>query len=341
MIEPLYFQRQMMNTYGYIVLSIGALALCNGCSCSSESAIQQVLGISAEAPVFLGCKAVSAQEIAFQFSLPVRVVSLHFDPPLEVTAVTEGVQVAVMVNQTLQGGEAVTVNMLVEDSRRNTLNLLVPFRTKNDRLPSCMITELRTEYAKPKVEFVELKTLSPGNLGALRLFIASNGDKPVFEFPPVEVDAGEYLVIHLRSLEEGVLNETGTDRGASQGTEAFPESRDFWVPDTKEKLRKTDAVFLMDQDDRILDGVVLSENSDASSWAKAELAEAANLVNRQGAWLPSPDPPHAVPSKGTTVTRSISRNETAPDRNSAEDWYITTTSGVTPGKANTLKRYVP
>jgi hypothetical protein len=230
--------------------------------------------------------------------------------------------------------------MLVEDSHRNTLNLLVPFRTKNDRLPSFMITELRTEYAKPKAEFVELKTLSPGNLGALRLFIASNGDKPVFEFPPVAVDAEEYLVIHLRSLEEGILNETGTDRGASPGTEAFPESRDFWVPDTKEKLRKTDVVFFMDQDDQILDGVILSENSD-TPWAKAELAEAANLVNSQGAWLPSPNPQNAVLSKGTTVTRSISRNETAPDRNSAEDWYITATSGVTPGKANTRKRYVP
>ncbi|MHB9293429.1 hypothetical protein Holit_02551 [Hollandina sp. SP2] len=329
-----------MNTYGYILGAVGALVLCNGCSCSSESAIQQVLGISAEAPVFLGCKAVSAQKISFQFSLPVTVVSLHFDPPLEVTAVTEGAQVEVMVNQDLQGGAAVTVNMLVEDNQRNTLNLLVPFRTKNDQLPSFMITELRTEYAKPKVEFVELKTLSPGNLGALRLFIASNGDKPVFEFPPVAVGAGEYLVIHLRNLEEGTLNETGTDRSASPGTEAFPESRDFWVPDTKEKFRKTDVVFFMDQDDQILDGVVLSENSD-TSWVKEELAEAARLVNRQGAWFPSPDPHDAVLSKGTTVTRSISRNETAPDRNSAEDWYITATSGVTPGKANTLKRYVP
>lgn len=329
-----------MNQYGCILLGIGALVFGNGCSCSSESAIQQILGISAEAPVFLGCKAVSTQEISFQFSLPVRVVSLHFDPPLEVTSITEGAQVEVMVNQDLQGGEAVTVNMLVEDSRRNTLNLLVPFRTKNDRLPLFMITELRTEYAKPKAEFVELKTLSPGNLGALRLFIASNGDKPVFEFPPVEVGAGEYLVIHLRSLEEGILNETGTDRGASHGTEAFPESRDFWVPDTKEKFRKTDVVFFMDQDDRILDGVVLSENA-GTSWAKAELTEAANLVNSQGEWLPSPYPHDAVPSTGTTVTRSISRNEGVPDRNRAEDWYITATSGVSPGKANTLKRYVP
>ncbi|MDR2394901.1 MAG: hypothetical protein LBD93_12225 [Treponema sp.] len=329
-----------MKKYVYMLWGIGGLVLCNGCSCSSESALQQVLGINVEAPVFLGCKAVSPKEISFEFSLPVRVVSLHFDPSLEVTSIQEGTQVEVTVNQDLPGGAAVTVNMLVEDYRRNTLNVLIPFRTKNDQLPSFIITELRTEYAKPKAEFVELKTLNPGNLGALRLFIASNGDTPVFEFPPVAVGAGEYLVIHLRSLEEGAINETGTDRSASPGTEAFPESRDFWVPGTKKRLRKTDVVFFMDQDDRVLDGVLLSENA-GTAWAKEELAVAANLVHLQGGWVPSPDPHHAVSSKATTVTRTISRHETALDRNCAEDWYITATSGATPGKRNTSKAYVP
>jgi hypothetical protein len=329
-----------MKHYGYTIWSIAGVSLLIACSCSTESAIQQVLGISAEAPVFLGYQAVSAQEIAFEFSLPVRVVSLDFDPPLEVTSLVDGAQVEVTVHHELQGGEQVIANILVEDERRNTLNVLVPFRTKNDRLPGFMITELRTEYAKPKAEFVELKTLSSGNLGALRLFIASNGDTPVFTFPPVEVSAGEYLVIHLRSLEEGILNETGGNRGASLGTEAFPESRDFWVPGAKKLLRKTDAVFLMDQDDRILDGVLLSETPD-SSWAKEELAAATQLLGSQGGWLPSTNPEDAVPSKAATVTRSISRNETAQDNNRSDDWYITATSGATPGKPNNPKRYAP
>ncbi|MDR2397128.1 MAG: hypothetical protein LBD74_00020 [Spirochaetaceae bacterium] len=326
-----------MNLYRYILWGLGVLVL--GSGCSSESAIQQVLGVSAEAPVFLGCKAVSSQKIDFQFSLPVRVVSLYFDPPLEATEVTEGAQVEVTVTQDLPGGSAVTVYMLVEDHQRNTLNLLIPFRTRNERFPSLMITELRTEYAKGKAEFVEVKSLSSGNLGALRLFIASQGDTPVFEFPPVEVASGEYLVIHLRSLDAGLSNETGTDRGASTGPEALVEARDFWVPDTRKRLRKTDVVFFMDQDDQILDAVVLSEK--AEPWAKVEVAEAARQVSDQGAWLPSPEPHHAVPSKGTTVTRSISRDEALADRNRAEDWYITATSGVSPGKANTLKRYTP
>lgn len=321
--------------------------LYSACSNSAESAIQQVLGISAEAPVFLECKAISATEISFRFSLPVKVLSLNFDPPLAVASITEGDMVQVQLNREVNAGERITTDILVEDAYKNTLNVLVPFKARNDRLPSFMITELRTEYSKPKAEFVEIKTLTAGNLGALRLFIASNGiDIPVFEFPPVEVRAGEYVVIHLRSLEAEIMNETGVNLNASKGTEAFSESRDFWVPDTKKWLRKTDAVFFMDQDDKVLDAVVLSETPD--SWgSKQEVAQAVELLAKQGAWSGSsknngsPGPADAVATKAATVTRTICRDERITDSNRATNWYITGTSGATPGKPNNAKRYVP
>ncbi|MDR3170464.1 MAG: hypothetical protein LBU17_02420 [Treponema sp.] len=337
-----------MNRFHTIIGGL-VLPILLASSCSTESAIQQILGVigvSAEAPVFLSCKAVSPREIDFRFSLPVRVLSLNFDPPLEVQSMSEGDVVAVTLERGLNGGEPLTADILVEDEHRNTLNVLVPLRARNDRLPLLTITELRTEYAKPKVEFVEFKTRSAGNLGALRLFIAGNGlDQPIFEFPPAEVQAGEYIVVHLRSLEVGLVNETGTDLGLSAGTEAFPGSRDFWVPDAKERFRKTDAVFFLDQDDLVLDGVLLSESPD-TPWAKAEVAAAAELLGKQGAWLCSgkdsiPGPGDAVESKATTVTRSISRNEALPDSHHASDWYITASSSATPGKPNSTKKYEP
>jgi hypothetical protein len=336
-----------MKKYGFIcgiARGMCLVLICSACSSSTESTIQQVLGITAESPVFLSCKAVSPREITFQFSIPVKVLSLHFDPAVAFDSITDGDMVKIDLTQDLSPGIRITADMVVEDRHRNTLNVLVPFSARNDRFPSLIITELRTEYSKPKVEFVEFKILKPGNLGALRLFIASNGmDMPVFEFPPVEVKTGEYVVIHLRSLEEGIVNATGADLGASQGTEALPEARDFWIPGSKKLLRKTDGVFFMDQDDTILDGVLLSEHPD--TWGtKPALAEAAALLDRQKAWLPSREgplgPKDAVASKATTVTRSICRDETIPNRNRAADWYITVSSGATPGKPNNPKRYV-
>ncbi|MDR2535509.1 MAG: hypothetical protein LBD29_05685 [Treponema sp.] len=338
-----------MKKYGIILGSVLLPGLLySGCSNSSESAaaIQQIFGVASEAPVFLNCKALSSKEIIFEFSLPVQVRSVHFEPPLNVDSIVEGMMVQVDLKQELPVGERFTTDILVEDARHNTLNVLVPFRARNDRLPSFIITELRTEYSKPRAEFVEIKTLSAGNLGALRLFIASNGlETPVFEFPPVEVRAGEYIVVHLRSLEEGLVNETGSNLGISKGTDAS-DARDFWVPDSKKWLRKTDAVFFMDQDDKILDAVVLSENQD--SWGtKQGVVKAVELLAKQGAWLPvsrnssSINPEDAVSSKATTPTRSICRDERVSDSNRAANWYITVGSGASPGKPNNPKRYVP
>jgi hypothetical protein len=337
----------MIKTYPFLLWGIlsGGLLL-SACACSTDSAIQKVLGSSAETPVFLGLKAVSAREIQFEFSLPVSLSSLRFDPPLDIDSLSEGALIRVRLTEAMKGGEPFVADLLVEDEGGNTLNVLIPFRAKNDRVPEFIITEVRTEYANPRVEFVELKTLGPGNMGAVRLFIASFGmGEPVFEFSPVEVEAGEYLLIHLRTLDQDSLDETGNDRDLSPGREAVPGARDFWVPGAVKRLRKTDAVLLLDQDDRVLDAVLLTENP-GEPWAREGLNLAADMLGGQKAWLSpgggqSPGPQDGVISKGATATRTICRDEAREDSNTAADWYIAATSQATPGKPNSLKRYEP
>jgi hypothetical protein len=320
-------------------------------ACSTEAAIQDILGESTEAPVFLSCRTLSPREINFLFSQPVTLSSLRFDPPLTAEAEARDDTVVVTLETPLEGGVRVVADMVVEDYSGNTLNVLVPFRSRNEDLPSLIITEIRTEYSKPKVEFVEFKTLGAGDLGALRLFIAGVSlETPVFEFPPAKVGSGEYVVVHLRSLDPESRDETAGDPGGtpySKDNEALAEAWDFWVPGTTKRIKKTDAVFFMDQDDRIIDAVLLSENADPW-WSAEHMAQAAELLGTQAAWtgetvtagqIPGPD--SAASSKNTTVTRSISRDETIPDSNSAADWYITAASNATPGKANSTKRYVP
>jgi hypothetical protein len=320
-------------------------------ACSTEQAIQQALGASAETPVFLGVKALSPREIQFEFSKPVAVRSLNFDPPLEVLSISDGTagensSALVSLAEAVQGGARILADLLVEDEKGNTLGVLIPFRARNDRIPRVRITELRTEYANPKAEFVEIRTLSAGNLGALRLFIAGTGlAEPVFEFPPAEVGAGEYLVVHLRTADPASVDETGADLALSGGAEALPDVRDFWAPAAVKRLRRTDAVLLLDQEDLILDAALLSENPD-NAWAKEDLDRAAKLLAAQDAWQNaagsrSLSPHDAIPTKGTTATRTICRDESAEDTNTAADWYLAATSQASPGKPNSDKRYEP
>ncbi|GHU08471.1 hypothetical protein FACS1894151_04430 [Spirochaetia bacterium] len=319
-------------------------------SCSTGTPVQSILSGVAEAPVFVDCKTVASRQVEFRFSLPVKVRSLQFDPALEVDTIGEGETVSVSWFDDLPEGERITADILVEDDSGNTLNVLVPFRTRNDRIPAFMITEVRTEYSKPKVEFIEIKTSSAGNLGALRMYIAGGGiEEPVLDFPPVEVKAGEYLVIHLRTpADMAVHNETGANLASvpyTKDNEAQEDARDFWVPEAKKRItRKADAVWFTDQDDRIIDALLLSESADPW-WSSELMADTAALLHAQGAWIAPngeiPGPAAALISKNGTATRTICRDESAPDTNSAGDWYITATSSATPGKPNNVKRYEP
>ena len=336
-----------MRIFHYLFLA--AALILSVVSCSLEGVLQQILGEEAEVPVFLDCRAVSPTEVVFSFSHPVRVVSLEFDPAQETESIDEGNEVKVTLTGGLREGMKITADILVEDAKENTLNVIVPFRARNDRMPALVFNELRSEYSKPKVEFIEFLTLGAGNLGAMRLFIASSSlSNPVYEFPPVEVTEGEYIVLHLRTVEEGCLDETGQDLSLSGGTETHDGSRDFWLPEAVKMLRKTDALWIIDQDDRIIDAVLLSE-SKGSEWSSNAIAQAAALLGGKKAWLPAsidnegdnwvPEPSDAFITLGTTNTRTMCRDESIPSQPRAGNWYITATSSATPGKPNNTKRY--
>ena len=308
-------------------------------ACSTETSLQHLLGTSASAVVFYGCKTPTEGEVNFFFSREVKVTSVYFDPPMETEIIGEGETVAVRFNPGLSGlplpgGSMVSADILVEDKNKNTLNVLISFRTRNDRMPELVINEIRTAYSNPRVEFVELKALSAGNLGAMRLFAAYDKEEPIFEFPPVEVKKGEYIVVHTRSIEPGIVDETGTNLAESKGTDALPTARDFWIPGSL-KLHDTNVIYLMDQDERIIDGVLLL--SGAYKWKDSMTAPAREMA-RQGMW-PGSEPEDAFVPDGNTATRTINRDEYRPNSHSAADWYVTVTSGATPGKANNTGRY--
>ena len=212
------------------------------------------------------------------------------------------------------------------------------------KAPELLINELRTEFAGTDLisEFIEFKILKSGNLDGLKVFIASNFGAPfVYEFLPVEVKEGEYVVLHLRTLEESSVDEYGDDITISGGRDSSATARDIWVPGSTKYLRKTDAVYVLDKDDRVLTAVMIVEHPN-QPWPRDNFAETAEFLFSQGAWK-SVDggigsPADAVISTRTTNTRTINRDETVENTNTAADWYITVTSGASPGRQNNPNR---
>ncbi len=325
-----------MKKQSVIYFLFAAVFFCMFTACSTDTAIQPILSAGSEGPVFTGYKAVSSG-FEFHFSQPVKVLNAAFSPMKEILNITDGTSIKIELQQNLEAGIKLSADILVEDEHGNTLNVLVPVRSRNNRMPKMLINEVRTEYAKPKVEFIEFKIVEEGNLAALRVFSAGiSFDEPIYEFPPAEVLGSEYVVLFLRTLDPSSVDETGNDLSLSPGTETSPAAREFWVPGTKKLTRKTDILYIKDQDDVILDAVMLSENPN-TSWSKESLAAAARLLGSNNAWIAD----DAVHSQFATATRTICRDESAPDSNTAGDWYVTATSSATPGAANSTKRHEP
>jgi hypothetical protein len=305
-----------------------------------------MLGGSSQALLYLGSRAIAEDEIEFEFSRPVTVRQLSFEPDITIAAVEDGNIVRVKTEKKIEPGILLTADLLAEDEKRNTINVLVSFRSRNNRMPDLIINEICTEYSNPRTEFIEFKTKSTGNLGAMRVIIMGNSAasrQTIYEFKPVEVKKDEFIVLHLRTVEENCKDEYGIKLDESGGRNASPTARDFWIPGNTKRIHKeASVIYVLNQDDKVLCAVMIS-NQPVNWWGKDYLAEAAELLFSQGAWKSVKGqvcgPAEAVNTTGTTNTRTICRDETVKNTNTAADWYITATSSSTPGKPNNPKRH--
>ena len=328
-----------MKNYFFL---LGVCIVLGSCSTEDTAAVSRMLGGSSQALAFLNCKAVSEDKIEFEFSRAVTVSSVNFNPEHPIGSIENGSTVKVTLEQKAKPGIPITADLLAKDEKKNSINVIVPFRSRNNRMPELVINEICTENASSsqKTEFIELKMKSDGNLGAMRVVIMGNTNATkltVYEFMPCEVENGDYVVIHLRTLEESCKNEDKGDIKESGSINSSSTAWDFYVLGNTKWLHKTTTIYVLDQDDNVLDAVMMSETPDPV-WGKDYFAEAADFLFQQDAWKSGDgqicSPADAVISAGTTNTQTICRDETVGDTNTAKDWYITARSKATPGRRN-------
>jgi hypothetical protein len=285
----------------------------------------------------------SKNEIRFNFTAAVKNVSCTFTPHQEIERIQEGKTAKIFLKENIELQTEFFIELNAKDNLENSLSVEVPLFV-NDWIPKIEINELRTEYSNSalRAEFVEFKVKSAGNLDGLKLYIMWDSKKPyIFDLPAVEVKSGEYVTLHLRTLDDFCVDELGEDLSESAGTDSSPTARDLWVPGNKEWLHKTDIVYLQDANGRILDAVILNEEP-AETWKKnrAHFAGIIEYLYNRGAWKSTdgqpPGPLNAVDTSTikSSATKSISRYEGRENTHSAKDWYITNTGGATPGKPN-------
>ncbi len=238
----------------------------------------------------------------------------------------------------------------VKDDIGSTLSFTLSFSGYNSRVPRMIFSEISTEYSKPRTEFVEIYILEDGNLAGVVLHSASDGIDKDYVFPSVEVKKGERVVLHMRTIEEGAVNELGSDITLSNTKLSSPEGRDIYISGTETRLSKNDVLLLRERFNGTLLDAVAYVDGIKEDWPKDAMFEYVIEAIYGGLWEEEALVSFASNIEYITATRTFCRQnviEIAENFNQGqtlfpykkEDWIIVATSNLSPGKENSTNAY--
>jgi len=208
-----------------------------------------------------------------------------------------------------------------------------------------IINELKTEFSgtSKQAEYIEFKAITAGNLNGISVHTMFDVNKPfVYYFPEINVKEGEYITLHLRTIEDNCIDELGDDLNLSGGNDSCSTARDLWVTGSEKYLHKTDIVYLQNASGGIIDAIVMNENP-SMTWKKsrAHFADIVKYLCSVGAWECEDDNPTAFDAVNTSTVgqsmyKSVSRYEWRANHFNTSDWYITDNKNtyITPGLPN-------
>ena len=260
-------------------------------------------------------------------------------------------EVVISLDSEQRVGEHYAIELCVEDSHRNSTTLVAGFYGFNPNLPRLLINEFITQGSSTHPDLVELFAVSAGNTAGMCLYegMPENWDDRIV-FPPIEVAAGDFLLVHFKPQGiEDEVNETA-DKALSGGLDASPEAYDLWVEGGGGLSGNNGVLSLFScPDGAVMDAVVYSNrtsesDTDYGGFGTKDVYERVCALEPTGEWLFSGDrlaPEDAIDPDPSTATRSIARGREPLDTNLRGDWHITPTSGATFGGPNTDEVYVP
>ena len=261
----------------------------------------------------------------------------------------DGLTVTYTMQEDCEVGEPYEIFGTVEDETGNSLTFCVPFTGYNSRVPDLIFTEVQIKYAKGsekgnvvyRGEFVELLALCDGNLGGLELVGGADGESKKFVFPAVEVSQGELIMVHLRTVGEGCVNELGENLDEATAPYAVSGVRDLWSENTTARYNDdSDVIILRNSATESVLEAFMYAVEDASEWKKgpvvlAKEAAAAGIYDGEGI-------EYAAINYKTTPKKSFIRLDASqilsdilegndyvyPINQCAENWEV---GNVTPG----------
>lgn len=228
----------------------------------------------------------------------------------------------------------------------NSMSFTIPFYGYNNNFPTIVISEVSDYYSgkDSSVEYIELYAMTSGNLFGLELITANN--QQVYSLPCANVNAGEYIVVHLRTIDKNLsISELGMDLSLSKAIDSVDGKRDIWIESSESALSPSADIVILNnyQKSKFIDCIIYSKQEYAlenDTWKNEKLSEFANKCVEQKVWNSGVSPKDSVYSMDRKTINYISRKniehmdkDNMPENNSSV-WIGTTKKNRTPGYKN-------
>ena len=314
---------------------------CLGCEPVGHALVEDVDLLP---PVFNGITVTSATTVVAHFDEPVTMApeAVTVEPDLTVTEVGSGEEVVITVATPSTAGRSYTLHTTVRDERGNSTTFVARFWGFNPRPPGLVINEFTTQGSKKRPDAIELYVTRDGNLGGVTVYDGSaDSYRDHVVLPALEVAAGDYVVIHATA--DGLGEDEHADPDQSDHELALPGVWDFWMQEGTGLSGKNGVLTVhAAPGGALLDGVLYSNRTSDSDeryrgfGSKATMLRADRLAEL-GGWEFAGEriaPEDAISSAATTSTRSLNRDSSATDTDSAADWHTVPTRGASFGAVN-------
>ncbi len=304
-------------------------------------------------PQVQSVQAVGPGEISISFDeeAGLRAEKTRITPPLAVSDVTGRAKNVVLRGEQQSPGRMYSLEAEAEDAHGNSASFVAQFYGYNARVPRLLINELTPRGSGNHPDLVELKAMTAGNMGGVVLYLGTPARHDArMVFPPFEVPAGSFLLVHLKPTgDPAEVDETG-DTALSKGFDVSDTAYDFWLRDSPGLGGNNGVLTLCDRPGGpCTDGVLYSNRTSQSDeryggFGSDEMRARAEELVAGGAWKAAGarvTPEDAVNPEGSTGTRSICRSSASTDTDRAEDWHVVPTRKATFGAENSDEVYAP
>ncbi len=341
-----------------------------GCALPSQGAAS--LGGDFSSPQFLGLTVQGDDAVRLEFSGSVSLSEIHVAPATSTeedflastvesclpasadntpekdgrTSENKSVYEVTLKEPTVAGTDYV-LSATATDERGNSLRFSAGFSGYNADVPVMILSEVLTKTGTltankvkyTRSEAVELIALTDGNLAGMELRICYDRHDTEYVFPALNVKAGDYVVLHLRTKDAESCIDESDDKAGCTYPDSCAEAWDLYYPGDDKLIGDYGVLLLKDRAGEKPKDALVFAKSDMTEWKNDLIAGAAQEAAECGLWDDGSSVESAFFADNVTTAKALNRagiqelaaayagadsDSVRPAGSGKADWYIAT-----------------